>query len=49
MLTGLKPFVLDNTLVECLSSGSETLEDKLEALKLTRNCGKANAAADTRD
>ncbi|KAG2439012.1 hypothetical protein HYH02_006541 [Chlamydomonas schloesseri] len=42
LLTGLKPFVLDNTLVECLSTGGETLEDKLEALKLTRSCGLQN-------
>ncbi|PNW76373.1 hypothetical protein CHLRE_11g467531v5 [Chlamydomonas reinhardtii] len=42
LLTGLKPFVLDNTLVECLASGSETLEDKLEALSCTRACGLQN-------
>lgn len=39
-LATLIPFCIDATLVECLSSGQELMEDKLNAFKLLTKCGR---------
>ncbi|GLI70759.1 hypothetical protein VaNZ11_015788 [Volvox africanus] len=41
-LAGLNPFCIDATLVECLSTGQESVEDKVEAFKLLTQCGLNN-------
>ncbi|GLC35059.1 hypothetical protein PLESTM_000274900 [Pleodorina starrii] len=41
-LANLNPFCIDATLVECLSTGHESVEDKLDAFKLLAKCGLNN-------
>ncbi|GIL60155.1 hypothetical protein Vafri_14781 [Volvox africanus] len=41
-LAGLNPFCIDATLVECLSAGQESVEDKVKAFKLLTQCGLNN-------
>ncbi|KAG2482688.1 hypothetical protein HYH03_018394 [Edaphochlamys debaryana] len=43
-LAGLKPYCLDTTIVEALSTGSESLEDKLAVFKLLKSCRLQNIA-----
>ncbi|EFJ40894.1 hypothetical protein VOLCADRAFT_119825 [Volvox carteri f. nagariensis] len=41
-LAKLNPFCLDATIVECLSAGQESVEDKVNAFKLLSQCGLKN-------